>query len=324
VPAPPKAKEGSPALSSGRALVPGALQRVKAYLVQAQAFFYAAHSLSPESRPLPAYYFLLNLTKGYLTCLRPESTKGRIGHGLSDAFEEKQRYWFSHERSRIQQDGVFRELATRTGDHFCYSASHILKVQSLAPYLVETIEIFKDATGKPPKLMPVSSLDVLTRDREVWLRAEIERGELQQRNLSPESLLNRSRHFRGHFKLVQSDTPSASYESSEPFSYAQRLFDVFPELTDAFERTLIHVDRTRSSPRYFIVQSNRRNLLSQEAVTFLVIHHLSNMVRYRPEQVAKLIGSEWFFLFEAWVPRAIDNVLLTMTSRLIAEETRVQ
>jgi hypothetical protein len=72
-----------------------------------------------------------------------------------------------------------------------------------------------------------------------------------------------------------------------------------------------------------VVLSERDRLLSQEAVTFAVIHHLSNMVRYRPEQVVKLTTQRWFFLFTLWVPRAMENFLLAMTSRITGEEVQI-
>jgi hypothetical protein len=79
--------------------------------------------------------------------------------------------------------------------------------------------------------------------------------------------------------------------------------------------------KARRKPRRTAAESTE--LLSQEAVAFWVMHHLSNMVRYRPEEVVKLAGSRWFFLFTTWVPRAMENFLLAMSSRLLAEEVRI-
>ena len=70
--------------------------------------------------------------------------------------------------------------------------------------------------------------------------------------------------------------------------------------------------------------SERNELLSQEAVSFAVMHHLSSMVRYRPEEVAKLMASKWSFLFTMWVPRAMENYLLAMTSRIFREEVVIR
>jgi hypothetical protein len=97
----------------------------------------------------------------------------------------------------------------------------------------------------------------------------------------------------------------------------------FPELSNAFERSLIHLNRGTTGSRHLAIISERERLLSQEAVCFLVMHHPSNMVRYRPESVEKLGTQRWFFLFTLWVPRAMENFLLAVTSRILKEETRI-
>jgi len=76
-------------------------RRINAYLTQAETFYLSAHDMPPESRPLVAYYFVLNLTKAFLTCKDPRLTSGRLVHGLSDGFREKQRYWFSQEQTKV-------------------------------------------------------------------------------------------------------------------------------------------------------------------------------------------------------------------------------
>ena len=46
-----------------------------------------------------------------------------------------------------------------------------------------------------------------------------------------------------------------------------------------------------SSPVNEKVRAPRPKLLSHEAVTFAVLHHMSNLVRYRPSDGEKLLGS---------------------------------
>src|ERR1700674_5238420 len=163
----------------GRALDADAFHRVSTYLHQAEAFYLSSMQTQPESRPLAAYYAILNLCKALLTCLNPPLTKGRSFHGLSDDFVQKQKYWFTHERTKIQTTGIFRELALRTGEQYCYPAGQTLSVQGLAPYLVETVELYENAIGEPPKLIPIESLQVLKDNSAIWLRAEIDRGALR-------------------------------------------------------------------------------------------------------------------------------------------------
>jgi hypothetical protein len=291
-----------------------------AYLRQAETYYSTAQAMPAESRPLVAYYCLLNLTKALLACKAPKAIAGKVFHGLSDDFHPMQRYRFTQEWSKIQKRGVFRDLATRTGAKYCHPDGHRLQIQRLSPYLAEVSSLHKEATGIAPKLVPAETIQVWEDGTRLWLRVEIDRSELARRNVGPASLPQRAARFGSVFRLVQSDTPTASYESTKTWNYGARIANAFPETIRAFESALIHANRHVSGRRHYLVLSERKKLLSQEAVTFLFIYHLSNMVRYRPEQVEKLSEGAFFFFFTTWVPRALENSLLGIASRLLGEE----
>src|SRR6266508_3657699 len=305
-------------------------RRMNAYLTQAETFYLSAQDMPPESRPLVAYYFVLNLTKAFLTSCDPALTAGRLMHGLSDGFEEKQRYWFTHEQTKVSNvtgkaKSAFRELAERTGAGFCHPAGETLKIQKLAPYLVETADLYEAAVNSPPKLVPLRSVEVWSGAGEAWLRIEVFRSALRQRGLGPASLPQRAHHFGSVFRHVDSETKTISYESKRAGKYGgKRVLLAFPDVLSAFEKSLIHTNRGSEGVRHLAIASERSELLSQEAVCFAVMHHLSNMVRYRPEQVEKLATGKWFFLFTSWVPRAMENFYLSLESRILGEEVQIR
>lgn len=314
----------------GQAIDRAAHRRITAYLTQAETFYLSAQNMPPESRPLVAYYFVLNLTKAYLTCVDPQLTTGRMMHGLSDGFQQRQRYWFAHEQTTVSTVGgrsrsALRELALRTGAGFCHPAGTALPIRKLAPYLVETADLFEAAVDLPPKLVPLRSAEVWSGDGKAWLRVEARRSELSRRGLGPASLPRKAAHFGSVFRHVDDpDTATVSYESKQAWTYGgKRVLLRFPDVRSAFERSLIHTNRGSAGSRHLAIASDRTDLLSQEAVCFAVMHHLSNMVRYRPEQVAKLGSQKWFFLFTSWVPRAMENYYLALASRILGEEIRI-
>ena len=96
--------------------------------------------------------------------------------------------------------------------------------------------------------------------------------------------------------------------------------EVLRHICDVCEASLIACQRTSAGGRRFIVLSDRGELLSHEAVTFAVVHHLSNMVRYRPQYVDRLHGARFSWLFASWVDRACENYLLSLASRITREE----
>jgi hypothetical protein len=302
-----------------------ARQRYAAYVAQAKQYYRSVFTLDPIAKPLLGYYFALNITKAFLTAVAPMTTRDRLLHGLGDAFSKKQRYRFQQEAFRIRKEGVFRYLAERTGGGFCYSESHALRLVDLLPYLADAYDLLAEPGDQVPKLVPLSDATVLfgtTKEltKNAWLRIEIDRNILRQRNISPARLGDRARIFGSHFELVSSNLPTFSYESRTTLVYGQRRSEVLDGLCQQFDSSLIALQRYVTGGRRYIVLSTRPNLLSHESVTFAVMHHLSNMVRYRPNDVERLRGSKYFWLFAGWVDRACENYLLTIASRLTREE----
>jgi hypothetical protein len=188
------------------------------------------------------------------------------------------------------------------------------------PYLADGYSAFADATDEAPKLVPIEAVRVLFGGKEAWLRIEIDRNVLRQRNMSPERVLLESKVFGDRFRLVTTEDETASYESHASFSYGQKRSEVLPDLCDLYDATLIACDRSFAGNRCYLVLSTRPKLLSHEAVSFGVMHHLSNLVRYRPSDGEKLLGSSRGWLFSSWVDRASETFLLNIASRITGED----
>jgi len=305
----------------GTSLDAEASRRFIAYVDQAREYYLAIPDVSPVAKPLLGYYFVLNLTKALLTAVAPTSTQpDKIGHGTSPRFSRKRRYRFEQESLAISQDGVFRELATRTGTTFCNNSGDQLRVLDLLAFLPDGFDLYSDSTGNTPKLLPIDRCYPLFANKEGWLRIEIDRDELRQRQIGLEDVPKRCAIFGKHFRLVQSDQPTASYESIHTASYGRATKEAASTLCDSFDEALIATNRTLTGAHRFIVLSERKQLLSHEAVTFAVLHHLSSMVRYRPQDVERLNGTRHFWLFSSWVERACENYLLNLASRITLEE----
>lgn len=298
-----------------------ARRRFSAYVQQAKQYYARIRDLDPVAKPLLAYYFALNLSKAYLTAVDPGTTSpDRIPHGLNQAFTRKSKYYFQHEAFRISATGVFRLLAERTGQGHCYAAGYEIRLVDILPYLADGYDLYADALGQTPKLVPIQEVSVLFAGRSGWLRVEIERDVLQRRKMGPEKLLTQARAFGNQFRLVKTGLPSYSFDSIEEYPYAKKRAEVVDEICAAYDMSLIATRRQDPGGRRFIVLSDRSALLSHEAVAFAVLHHLSNMVRYRPQDVDRLRGTKYFWLFASWVDRTCEGFLLSLISRISREE----
>jgi hypothetical protein len=307
-------------------------EKIAAYIVQAKAYFLSTVQATPVTKPLTAYYCALSLAKAYLLWNGlSDSQKCWRSHGLSDVTGET-----AAECMKVKKTGIFRELACSTGRGFCYKENAMLELDRLLAYLPEGYDAYIDAKGEHPRLVPLCSIEVLgsRTHREVWLRITIERGVLDQRKLGPERLLSQAKAFSEKFRLVSvpkaredgkgygwlRGAARAIYES-EPVKYDKRLTtSAISALIGLYEGALIACDRTFPGGRYYVVLSDRVDLLSHEAVAFAVLHHLSNVVRYRPDAGKRMASSNTHgWLFSRWIDRALENFTMSIASRITGE-----
>ena len=294
--------------------------RARSFISQARQYYGGIGPLAPVAKPLVAYYFVLNLTKAFLTVAAPNTTATpKIFHGLTQDVTQGTNYSFKREQFIVQAHGVFRLLATRTGMKHCWAKGHAIALHQLMPCLADGYAAYADATGSAPKLLPIEAAHVLFGAKRAWIRIEVDRNVLRQRNLRPTRLLSEARIFGDRFRLVNTSEPSASFESKESFLYAKRRSEVFGDLCQLYDSTLIACDRSFLGNRLYLVLSKRPELLSHEAVTFAVMHHLSNLVRYRPGDGEKLLNSPRGWLLRSWVDRASETFLLNIASRITGE-----
>lgn len=308
-----------------------AQRRFSAYVGQARSFYLATIGIDVLSRPLLAYYAILNLAKAWITLCDPKTTEAKIFHGTADRYKSKSRYYFSQEQLSFEKSGVFAEVAKRSATGFFYAQRKDVAVAELAPYLAETHDEYEGSIDKPPKLIPLDALEVCrgtnlgSSGGQLWLRAKVSKDVLTARNISGSRLLDHAYHFGEQFEQVSiAGQDSCHVYETKPVSYkARNPTGAVPGLIEIFENSLIHVNRSAGTHRYFLVLEKLHSLLSQEAVAFAVLNHLSNMVRYRPDQVERLAAERWSWLLGTWVPRVIENGLLTYATRILDEEMRI-
>jgi hypothetical protein len=246
-----------------------------------------------------------------------------LQHGLAQAYRPGERYSFKRERFRIQKGGVFRLLAERTGMKHCWAANYELALHELMPYLPDAYNLYADTYGEAARLLPVEGVQLLFgTGKTAWLRVDISRAVLVQRHISAARLVDEARVFGLRFRFVHSDDDDRMicYELSAPVTYGHSRSEVLPALSQTFDECLIGCDRSFPGARRFLVLSRRSQLLSHEAVTFAVLHHLSNVVRYRPGDAERILVSPHAWLFTSWVDRAVEGLLLNLATRITREE----
>lgn len=305
---------------------PSAVARLRAYVQQARQYYDAVAGADPAAKPLLAYYFMLNATKAFLTAYEPDSTEAlKLAHGAVDANSGiTDPYSFAQETTQVFADGVLPRLAAATGRGYVWPHKMTIPLEQLIPYLVEGVDLYGSAFRKTPKLLPVRSAyvrgDGARPNQRGWLRVEVDRLKLREYDVRPKALLERSAIFGAQYQLVRSPEtdPVVVYESLVEVHFTQ-MPKPLAELRTLFDRSLLLRDRSQGA-KDFIALSTQPELVSSEAVSFTVMLHLSNMVRYRPQHVNALRGTSYWWLFTSWVDRACENFLLSISSRISLEE----
>lgn len=67
-------------------------------------------------------------------------------------------------------------------------------------------------------------------------------------------------------------------------------------------------NRTAGGGEDYVVLSKGPTLMAQEAVTLVLLLHLSNVVRYRPHHAEALNGTAHSWLFSSWVDRRLREL----------------
>lgn len=306
-------------------LSPSAQRRFAAYVRQARAYYGAIRDLDPVAKPLMGYYFALNLTKAYLTALDPSTTEGKLSHGASDATQAGARYRLTQEKLKLQRNGIVRDLAARTGMGHCWPPGDEIQISRLFPYLVEAVDLYADASGRSPRLIPIVRTRLFASPSgaqgQAWLNVDVSRAALRERGTTASRLLEEAKIFGTQYRLVHDpkDPATVTYEGVAPFSFTSRK-GALPDARKCFDESLILRNRSVGSGKDYVVLTSRPALMSQEAVTFVLLLHLSNIVRYRPQHAEALNGTAHSWLFSSWVDRACENYLLAISSRLSLDE----
>ena len=302
-----------------------AIGRLQAYVNQARQYYEAVSNSDPIAKPLLGYYFILNASKAYLTAIDPGTTSSGMGHGIGqdNSLVNSVPYSFSNETLKVYSSGIFRELAKRTGRGHAWRAGS-MQVQRLVPYLSEGADLFFTSHKQSSSLIPIDNISVLQSglwpNKQAWLLVEVSELVLVEAGLSPRALLRNAKAFSTSFRHVDNRSPGlAAYESIGTVSYSTMPAPL-ASLRKAFDDSLIVRNRRLSSRRDSITLSPHLELVSSEALTFAVMLHLSNMVRYRPHHVEYLRKSPYWWLFSSWVDRACENFLLSISSRISLRE----
>lgn len=284
------------------------------YWKQASNFYQAAKILPVESSPLPMYYSMLNAMKTYLLYCSNDSVavlSELNGHGLKEYNGECNPHKKALDETyvAIKRNGVFKAFAEMIDFDIKqkWPAGTSLSVKDLMSNLsfvynsyIATYDLKrKDESFIPLKVGTVPDFRYCS-DRKIHLVAEVQKS-----------------YFKSDATTIPGEVASSLsncfyFSSEDPFVLISR---------ETFKKSEIPLAYTKYRKMFSFISSekklwyiNEKEILNDSAIPDIlaivaITHRFSEIVRYKPEEMERLLSSKENWLIHEFLSLALDQFI---------------
>lgn len=320
--------------TSSERLRKAAYPAISAFIKQAKTYYDAAKPLHHRAASLNYYYCFMNLAKAAILCNTPRLYNKRFVHGLSGRNSDHKNLFDRTSRVFV---GTTREGDLNAFDqlyelHYGMGLPNgtFLKIGTLMRYCSEATNQVQISSGESPKQLPAFYA----------LRVAVPVVEGGHPTFWPliglygsglfDEFPSFSRKLTGEFERVNVPQEAArnmfniyAEEHARVAYYQSRqVFDDLPG-TDVYKVSREKIKAGLGSnlyPNYYgdpydffvtlPIRSNLQKPMNESLATYVIMHHLSELVRYRPHYLEKLLSSK-----EAWALESIIDTAPAMFMR---------
>jgi hypothetical protein len=287
------------------------------YWSQSKEFYLASQTLAPVSAPLTLYYCFLNAVKALLV---HEKVQTSPRHGVSGRSTTK-KSTLSGEQVKMGNGGVAATLARFLGEADTRSTYSMKQILYNLPYIHRAYTL---TYRKQPELfIPVRGNTYVLKEgsSEGWLRIEPDDGFGSQRILS-DLPTGFERDAGVQDKLVL--RPKFRFRWHDNDENALRASLV--RLSNYNRRMRTHLHYIRGSPPtwYLKAQSGSADVIHRSplTLTFIAMHRLSELARYEPLKLKRLLETQQNWLLSEFIGSAaiqfLDEVASEITGQNLA------
>ena len=297
------------------------------YWEQSAAFFQAAKHMPVESSPLASYYAILNAAKAYIS-FRSDFIDNFIthfnNHGLSEdranigeslhtiGVSRRERGVFPRFSSMLDGDfdakwplGMSRKVDELLYNlaflHRAYHTTYPSPPNTTIPELFIPLE-----SGKSPSFHPFTDL-------KHYLIVEPDRHYESHGSVSPD-LPDSFEPYQADLSLIKSKAGAVTL--------ADGVSEEMPSLTRKLRQEFQYI---KSPVRLWYLK--RTNLddsrvlnINSMAIIFAVMHRFSEIVRYKPEQLRKLLGSKENWLIHEFLTLSLDQFVDEIAAEITGQD----
>jgi len=301
----------------------------QAYVRQAKSFYYAAKALPPRSSSLLYFYCFENLARAALAIYDPTSVNiKKWQHGLKTDAGNRD---FRHETVVTYAEGVFPKFY-----NWYFGAQ--MKPNSLN---VSTLMGYCTDIGYQYQLASIGSRQVLYSYSAVCSSGD--QGKTSWALLGipkAQSILKYPKSFKNFLSSFEEiDVPWQSYERIFEILALERSALTFfqstqeiPWIENSLNESAVRMQILKAFENSFQINyfgnkfdfaislpyTQRRQIRMDETVAiYLVMFYLSNLVRYKPQYLEKLLSKKEAWLIDSFVRSCIVTFLRSIVSRTI-------
>lgn len=299
------------------------------YWNQAKCFYKAAKTLPIESAPLPMYYCMLNAIKAYLfyTAKNYEEVKKSFGgHGLHEVVNNVDESAVDLDSIFVSHDnwGVFSEFAKALDEDFnnkwkC-GKDNKKSIKELMYYLSFIHSAYISTYNLPRKkelfipLVPGSTPTYkYAKDRKIRIVVDLDK-----------------RYFKKDAIALPKDVEESIPECfvinpEDPFQlFSQKTFRKTDILSEYSHYRMLFSYIAADKRIWYLMRENSEEKgisnLNSMIVTVAIVHRFSEIVRYKPEQMNKLLKGKESWLIHEFLSMALDQFIDEISCEITKKE----
>lgn len=303
------------------------------YWQQARNFYNAAKILPIDASPLPMYYCMLNATKAFLfySAIKYDDIKDALGrHGLHECQSESEVHILNLDSIYVQRDnrGVFPQFARMLHPDFATlwptNRDGSVSLKQLLYHLPFVHSSYISTYGiarRDEKFVPLkantSPRFMYSKDNKIRLVVDLDRNYFKQNattipddvkcNISDSLMVNDKDKNKEHFQLVS----SGCYKKKE----IQTVYNMFRRDFSyiAGDKRIWYLKKKKMG------ESDIENINSM-VLEIAAVHRFSEIVRYKPEQMIKLLNGKENWIIHEFLSMVLDQFMDEITCEITKQE----
>lgn len=305
------------------------------FIEQAEDFYRAYQSAhETASKPLLAYYSMLNLVKAFALKKGVKNSYGRAQHGIQEAVHpngiEFENSFLKAFKSKPGNINIFDEFMEAFTGKKLSANERVLDLGNIHAQILQGHRLWADAYTKGERFIEIERIDFIHNEAEkkIWIVLNIFADDLTRFGISRSKLLEEA-CLKNSFRNVKSTETIDNrlllkFEQINPISYTGRPSDKIHEATsiikDQIWSAVLRMPPYRKNYLYLSPATEHRDRLPQALSVYAIIYYLGSVTRYRPYYFETILSKKYGPHIEEIISNVPQQFLFLLASEFAERE----